>query len=201
MIARVISTSSEMDAAVAFMLGRMLKANTAPAMALFLALRQSRVQHEVLSAVAKSVLDAPDQELFAALMSLRSGCDRERDALAHGRFGVAPKITEGIVWVDSLDYLQFEVRVEAGEELTPAQDWLRERMFVYDLSDLSRLIRDATQTYNSIRSFAGYIYSTDTAWRALRYPQLCTEPHVQQSLHLVREGARKKKEAPPKSPP
>jgi hypothetical protein len=202
LIARIIGISSEIDAAVAFLMGRMMKANTAPAMALYLSLRNARAQADALNAVARVVLNDPDRELFAALMSLRSGSDNERDALAHGRFGEAPAITEGVVWVDSFDYLQYELRVEAANAVTEADmQWFRERMFVYEVADLERIARASEALYHSIRSFTGYLSSDDAAWRAERYPQLCAEPHVQQALFQLREGAKKRTQEPPTPPP
>jgi hypothetical protein len=197
LIARIIGLSSEIDAATADLLGRMMKANTAPAMALFLSLRQSRVQNDALHAVAKSVLNDADLELFGALMSLRSGADNERDSLAHGRFGESPAISEGIVWIDAFDYLQYSLRIEAENKVSEeATQWFRERMYLYELGDLERIARDAEMLYNSIRSFTGYLGSDDAVWRAERYPQLCAESQVQQALYQLREGAKKKNQFP-----
>ena len=198
LIARIIGLSSEIDAAFAFLLGRMMRANTPPAMALFLSLRQSRVQNDALNAVATAALpNEQDHELFGALMSLRSGADNERDALAHGRFGESPAITDGVVWVDAFDFLQYSLRTEAEGYSEQAMQWLRERMYVYELADLERIAQAAEALYDSVRSFAGYLWSDDAAWRAARYPQLCAEPHVQQAPYQLREGARKKTEAQP----
>lgn len=197
LIARIIGLSSEIDAVTAEMMGQMMKANTAPAMALFLSLRQSRVQYEALNAVARTVLADQDKELFGALMSLRSGTDYERDSLAHGRFGESPEIEQGLVWVDAFDYLQYTLRVEADGVTEEATRWFRERLYVYELADLERLARDAEALYHSIRSFSGYLKSDDAAWRAQRYRQLCAEPHVQQAIYQLREGAKKKTESTP----
>ena len=165
-------------------------------MALFLSMRQSRVQNDALNAVANSVLNEPERELFGALMSLRSGSDNERNSLAHGRIGESPEIAEGVIWIDSFDYLQYDLRVEAENKVSDeAMQWFRERMYVYELADLERIARDAEALYNSIRSFTGYLNSDDAAWRASRYPELCDEPNVQRALRHLREAARKKNES------
>ena len=192
LVARIIGISSEIDAAIAFLLAQMMGTNTAPAVALFMSLRQGRMQLEALNAVASVVLNDQDRELFAVLMSLRSGADNERDSLAHGRFGESPAIPEGVVWIDAFDYLRYSVRVENEAVTEEATQWFRERVYVYELAHLERIARNGEALFHSIRSFTGYLRSDDAAWRAERYPQLCAEPHVQQALSQLREGAKKK---------
>lgn len=194
LIARIISLSSEVDIATAYVMRSMMNAHSAPAVALFLSLRQSRVQFDVLDAVAKVVLvEERDYDLFGALMSLRSAVDRERDALAHGRFAETPAIPDGIVWVDSFDYLQPEMRVrDYNKEPNEVRRWLRERMYVYELGDLERIARDSAALQDSLMWFSDYLDEAEAAQREAKYLRLCAKPHVQQALVQLLAGKKNK---------
>src|SRR4051812_1987013 len=162
LIAKIVVLNSEIDAATALTLGRMVGANTLPVMALFLALRQSRMQFQTLDAVAKPTLSEREYEIFEALMSRRSSADKERDALAHGRFGTTnrpitleniPPIANAIFWVNSFDYLQYETRLRTEGISNEAIQWLAERTYVYELSNLTRILDDATVTHDLLLDF------------------------------------------------
>ena len=193
LIARVISLSSEIDAATAFLLKTMLKADAPAAIALFLSLRQSRMQRDALDAVARTVLDERGYELFSALMTSKFSFDKERDALAHGRFGQTPAIPDGIAWVDSIHFQEYTMRVSTMSD-EEKNSWLRERTFVYELGNLERIIRDGEAVHNSINWFPSYLIEENAEKLEALYLRLSSEPHTQQALFQLREGKRKRTE-------
>ncbi len=193
LVARCIALWTEVEAEEARLLATMLRANTEPAVALFLTLQSSRVQFAVLDAVAKVVLNEADYELFAALMKYRESVEKERNALAHDRFGGAAEIKEGVLWIDPIDLSEHTVRVTASGITDEALDRVRSKTFVYELGDFEAIARDIENLHNQLMFFIGYLVSrhltppmTDE-WRAMRYKELAAEPRVAQALAAIRK--------------
>src|SRR5574341_660825 len=178
LVARCIALWTEVEAEEARLLATMLRANTEPAVALFLALQSSRVQYAVLDAVAKVVLNGSDYDLFSALMKYRESVEKERNALAHGRFGGAPEIKEGVLWIDAIDLSEHMVRVNATGVTDEAVDHVRSKTFVYELGDFETIARDIENLHDQLSFFIGYLVSRHLTppmteeWRAVRYKEL-----------------------------
>lgn len=195
-VARCIALWTEVDVEQARLLAEMMRANSEPAIALFLTLRTSRAQLEALNAVAEVVLSEPDYELFGALMSYRESVEKERNALAHGCFGGSDQIESGVAWIDPRHLTQFGVKVRESGVTDESIAWLRERTFVYELADLETIARDTEDLRDQLGFFRGYLFSyhdgkpDGPAWRAQRYPQLCAAPRIAQALSLMRAGRK-----------
>jgi len=194
LVARCIALWTEVENEEARLLATMLRANTEPAIALFLALQSSRTQSAVLEAVADVVLNDPDHMLFEALMKYRESVEKERNSLAHGSFGGSLEITEGVIWIDPRHLTQHTIRSTASGVSEEGLAWLRSKTFVYELGDFETIARDIENLHNQLMFFIGYLVSrhldppaTDE-WRASRYTELCAEPRVAQALALVRKG-------------
>jgi len=161
------------------------------AAAVFGSLRSSRAQQDALNAAAEVSLEKHDLELFAAHMARRSSLEKERNDLAHGCYGVCVQIPDHIVWVAQMDYLTFSA---GGAE---AQNFLK-KQFVYELGTLERIAQEITEFYNQLGSFRGYLWSrrdavNGTVFRAQRYPQLCSQPHIRQALDRLRTAKKAEK--------
>jgi hypothetical protein len=196
LVARCIALWTEVEREEARLLATMLRANTEPAIALFLTLQSSRIQLAVLEAVAGVVLNEADYDLFSALMKYRESVEKERNALAHGCFGGSPEITEGVAWIDPRHLTQHTIRVNATGVTDESMAWVRSKTFVYELGDFETIARDIEKLHNQLMFFIGYLVSrhleppmTDE-WRAQRYRELCAEPRVAQALGSLREKRR-----------
>jgi len=194
LVARCIALWTEVETEEARLLATMLRANTEPAIALFLTLQSSRIQFAALDAVAGVVLNDGDFELFSALMKYRESVEKERNALAHGCFGGSTEIAEGVAWIDPRHLTQHTIRVNATRVTDEAMDWIRGKTFVYELADFETIARDIENLHDQLSFFIGYLVSrhleppmTDE-WRAQRYRQLCAEPRIAQALALVRKN-------------
>lgn len=86
-IARCSAIWSYIESETALLLATILKINTEPALAMFLAMQNSRTQIDVLSAAAETVLSRDDFKLFKSIMNVRKGMETERNHLIHGVFG------------------------------------------------------------------------------------------------------------------
>lgn len=200
LVARCVALWTEVERQQALLLAEMLQANTKPAIALFLTIQNSRIQAAVLDAVAKIVLNSADEyELFSALMSYAKSLEKERNALAHGCFGGADQITDGVAWIDpiALTTIQVDSGVAGAPRADETQSALLRKSFVYELGDLETIAQDMEDLADQIGYFSGYLFSYREAapdgpsWRAARFPQLCAAPRIAQELSRLREGQQK----------
>ena len=107
------------------------------------------------------------------------------NALVHGRFGGADEIATGVAWINATHLTQHTVRVQATGVTPEALEWLRSKVYVYELADLEKVAQDLEHLHLQIKFFNGYLKSDDSVWRAQRYAQLCEEPRIQQELSLL----------------
>lgn len=191
-IARCITYWTFVEVQSARLLSIMLKANTEPAVALFLSIRNARSEREALSAVAEKVLDQNDLDLFLALLQYKSAVEKERNALAHGVFGFSAQITDGLVWISTSDYIS-----HLANHAATGKNQVRDKCFVYEIGDLETIARDVEDLAQQIGFFLGYLASDEPLWRATRYPQLCSSPRVAQELDRLRLRRQNAQDAQP----
>jgi hypothetical protein len=198
LVARCVALWTEVEVQLANLLAEMLRANTEPAIALFLTIQNSRIQGAVLDAVAQVVLtDAKEYELFCALMNYRKSVEKERNDLAHGCFGGADEIAEGVAWIDPIHLTSHGIKMRATGVTSEAISSLRSKTFVYELADLETVACNIEDLHKQLGFFSGYLFSyrdgaqDGPSWRAMRYPQLCAEPRIAQELSKFREGQKR----------
>lgn len=200
-LARCVAYWTNVECQLARLLAVILKANTEPAIAMYLSLRNARAKTEALTAAAKLTLDESDYELLLALMQCKNSTEKERNDLVHGVFGISNDIPDGLIWMSTTDYTTHLAKVEPLG-LTPDQSaFVRKRSFVYEVGDLETIARKIEELNNVIGFFLGYLKSGDPAWRAQRYTQLCNEPLLSIELTRLRLHQKNGKEEPPESPP
>ncbi|MFB9263470.1 hypothetical protein ACFFWD_09845 [Bradyrhizobium erythrophlei] len=192
LVARCVSLWTDIEVQQAHLLAKILHANTEPAIAMFLAISNSRTQFDVLNAAARVVLNELDYELFGALMNIRNGLEKERNHLVHGVYGAAQEIKEGVLWVNPIDQAAHTVRVSASGVTPEALEAFRDKIFVYEPGDLETIARDFEAFHRNLGFFIGYLHSPEPTWRAERYPQLCAWPPLQRELTRLREGQKNK---------
>jgi len=145
---------------MSLILAAMLKADTAVAVDMFLAIKSSQTQREVLNTVAKGILTDADSEILEALLAVYRSLERQRNKLAHGIYGFSNELPDAILWADIHDFASFLVRVYAAEYAgSPLEDPhapLRESMYVYSLRDLAKLVADMEELHNAVMLFHSY---------------------------------------------
>jgi hypothetical protein len=177
------------EAEMALLLGQLLGTENAAALAVFQALRQSRAQRDLISEAAKVSLNAEDQELLAAILGVHKAIEAERNALTHGHFGISNRIPDGIIWMNSADY----VSVRSSIAITPIPSWDDERhlkllatISVYKAADLTAIFEDMIETANIWQNLIVYLRSPSRT-RAGIYRQLCDRPHIARELAKSRQ--------------
>lgn len=196
-IGRIITAWADIEVQCARLLAELMGTNIPAAGAVFGSLRSSRAQHDALEAAAKVVLNNQDYELFSAHMARRASLEKERNDIAHGCYGVAVSIPEHVIWVAQSDYLAFTNTAKSNSEVDPD---FRSKIFVYEVGTLERISQEIEEFYLQLGFFSGYLHSRDlgpngAAFRAERYPQLCSQPHIRQALDRIRT-AKKAEQGP-----
>ncbi len=192
------------EAEMALLLGQLLGTENAAAIAVFQALRQSRSQRDLISEAAKVSLSDPDQELLAAILNLHKSVEAERNSLTHGHFGTSTKIADGIIWMNSADY----VAIRSNITLAPTPTWndakhmkLLSTISVYKAADLTTIFEDMIEVANSWFNLVIYLRSPiHDRIRADRYRQLCDRPHIARELKILRQKNNPSSQPQPTAP-
>jgi hypothetical protein len=157
LIAQCIAMWNDAELQMALSLGAILKTNSDAAVALFLAIKTSRTQRDALSSVARLLLSGADLDAFDALLIVYEGLEKQRNALAHGLYGVVDSLPDAILWTDIQDHSNFIINVLAKEyQGTPVADpheKLRKDMFVYRRDDLVELLAALTELQKAVFAF------------------------------------------------
>ena len=179
-IARCVAGWSYVENEIALLLASILRINTEPALAMFLAISNSATQTAVISAAAEVVLTEIDFELFGALMNLVRKIGDERNHLVHGLYGGSMTVKEGVLWTEKKHHAAHTATVWASDHKTMETEYLKE-IFVYEPADLETVAQSIEWLHNFLGSFRGYVGKESFAqpeWRAERYLQLCDEPRI-----------------------
>jgi hypothetical protein len=149
LVGRCIAIWSDIELQVGLSLGAILKANNEAAVALFLAIKTSRTQRDALTAVARLLLCGDDLDVFEALLSVYASLEKQRNALAHGLFGILNDIPDTLLWSDIQSHANFLINAYLaeyqGRPLADPHAKLRKDMFIYTRGDLEELLRDLTE--------------------------------------------------------
>jgi hypothetical protein len=184
---------------MAVLLGVAMKGDPEAELAIFTALRSSRVQHEVLTAAAEIVLAAADNELLSALLVLHKEAETERNFFAHGIWGQVGSDDRSALWCHARDYALFNVEVLRKEPHTTGTEHreLEKKMYVYTIADLWAVYDQILQDNKDLFAFTGYLrcrYGAQAVGASAdeRYRQLCNLPHIARALSQLRSAQRKK---------
>lgn len=178
------------EAEMALLLGQLLGAENAAALAVFRAIRHSRTQREAISEAAAVAVSAVDQELITAILNVHKSIELERNALTHGHFGTSSKITDGILWMNTNDYVAIRARITIAKDsaLDDARySDLLSRIWVYRSSDLKTIFEDMKELADIWYNLIVFLQTdSGSQLRADRYRVLCDRPHVAQELVKLR---------------
>jgi hypothetical protein len=193
--ARCIVNWSFVENETALLLAKILRINTEPALAMFLAMQSSRIQIDVLTAAAKTALSDDDFRLFQAIMNIRRTMEGARNHLVHGIIGGSIAVKDGILWTDPKDYARHTATVW-GTDFSEMETKYKNEVFVYEAEDLETIAQDLEWLHTFIGYFWGYLESSNAQWRVERYHQLCAEPRVQVEMDRMKRAERNNPSTP-----
>jgi hypothetical protein len=171
---------------MALYLGQLLGTENAATLAVFQVLRRSSSQREAIMEAGKIVLDATDQELLTAVLNVHKAVESERNALGHGHFGISNNVPDGILWMNSPDYVA--IRIFQSGQKTPT--WNKEarlnllsRVWVYKKHDLATIfinIKEIGDIWFNLETYTSL--SVNDPLRAELYRQLCDRSLLRQEF-------------------
>lgn len=185
--ARCVTNWSYVEQQTALLLAKILKINTEPAVAMFLAMQSTRIQIDVLTAAARTALSSDDFLLFQAIMNLRRTMEAARNHLVHGLIGGSIVVENGIIWTDQKDLARHTASVW-GTDFKQMKTKYLDEAFVYETEDLETIAQDLEWLHDFIGAFWGYLDSSDAEGREDRYRLLCAEPRVQAELERMKRA-------------
>jgi hypothetical protein len=169
-IAECIATWTEIELQIGRALAGALGAKAEPVIALYLSLQNERAKRECLEAIAEYVFSSHERELLDLIMIAKNSFASERNALAHGLFGITEASPDGILWVETKHRIKNWLDAEkAGEDPRKKAAVWREigsKAFIYELVDLQNLLTDLQEFHKVVWSFAGYLSIDDRSTKA-----------------------------------
>ena len=122
---------------------------------LLLFLRRTTLE---IAAAAAEVLDEHDQELLAAVFAVHKSLEAQRNDLAHGLFGVADQISDGLLWVEIKHQAPWTMDRISRWDATPSPGVI-EHVYVYKAKALIDL-------HNEIATFGQNTMALATYYRS-----------------------------------
>jgi hypothetical protein len=158
---------------------------------LLLFLRRTTLE---IAAAAAEVLDEHDQELLAAVFAVHKSLEAQRNDLAHGLFGVADQISDGLLWVEIKHQAPWTMDRISRWDATPSPGVI-EHVYVYKAKALIDLHNEIATFGQNTMALATYYRTrltnpTDPQLDEL-YRELCSEPHTAQALSDLRNRKNK----------
>lgn len=182
-------------------LGQLLGIGSEAALAVFTILRRSMTQRDAIFAAAETVLNEQDLELMSALLDVHKSIEAERTSLAHGHFGVADVLPDGILWTTANDYVQLKAKIHlANMVLTDdMMDDLVRRVFYYKKDDLVAIYNDIEYCTSMWPEAINWLRARQPL-RDQLYRQLCDQPRIARALATLRQKNNRKAQPQPSEP-
>jgi hypothetical protein len=193
-IGRCFAIWSYADNEIGNLLGILLEADSEVAIEVFSRLRRSANQIEVLGCAAKIKLTGEDLRFYMALISVYGSLEQERNALAHGCFGVAANDTSVLLWISVKDHVKFQTDVLAryarGESVPDPHARLKESLYVYTALGLSAIQRDMEQFWKAAMCFNSYLRFRSNPDQQMEFERIKKQPVIKRALDsLVQKNA------------
>src|SRR5579883_786393 len=197
LIGRCVMAWPTVEVEMAMILGHLLGAKDAATLAVFQQLRRSSAQRDAIMEAANIVLNETDIELISASLNAHKVIEGERNAFAHGHFGISSNLTDAILWMGSTDYIKTKSVFSLIPEQKPPLSQILKSIYVYKLRDLQTVLDDIDWLTTHWFQVLEYLRTPITVFetRAQRYRQLCDQPHIARELATLRQ-----KNNPPKPP-
>jgi hypothetical protein len=189
MVGRCLIAWPHVEAEMALVLGQLLGANNAGALAVFQTLRRSIAQRDAISEAAKASLNETDCELVFAALNVHKSVEAERNALAHGHLGIYTVLPDMLLWMTTADYITFKsILVLKGDRIYDEEkrEKLNSRLWFYRANDFQQIADDINMLGWIWSDLISYLQTPPIELRAALYRQLCDKPHIARELEKLR---------------
>jgi hypothetical protein len=179
--------SPNAEAEMGLLLGQILGIPNTAALAVFQSLRRSSAQRDAIISAAKTTLNDVDLELLNALLDVHKAIEKDRNALSHGHFGTYDKTPDVILWMATVDYIEFKARWHLAKITITTNEKMSlfSRIYFYTASDLSAIYKNITYVADMWVGAIRWLQATGPL-RAELYRQQCDQSHIRQALETLR---------------
>jgi hypothetical protein len=176
---------------LALILGQLLGSPNEAAIRVFQIIRRSTTQRDAIHEAGIHTLSSDDRDLLNAVLAVEQSVESERNALAHGHFGISSLLPYHFIWQETKDYLSHRTNVTLREQKGWNEDRherLIQTLYVYTRSDLESIQKDIFDLGNTLHLFLRYLQDRDNnnPTISLRRRQLCDQPNIGQELKRLR---------------
>jgi hypothetical protein len=187
-IAHCVMAWPHVEIEMAMILGHLIGAKDDATLAVFHNLRRSMAQRDAIMEAAKIVLNPTDLELLSALLNVHKSVEAERNSLCHGHFGVSSEVTDGLVWMNTGDYVSVKSNFSLRPQTKPPKEEILSKLYVYKLTDLTAIFSDIKLLGEQWFEILEYFRSRGREpEHGGRYRQLCGQPRIAQELAILRQ--------------
>jgi hypothetical protein len=190
---RCISTWSWVDNEIGGLFGILLGTDSPSAYAAFLILRRWSNQRDVLDAVANEKLAGDEIAVYQALITEYGGLEAERNRLAHSCFGNCPDDDNLLFTVDVKHHVRWQAEIlpKHAKGIIPSDPHagLKEKMYVYRLSELETLHGHMEQLWWDVFYFNGYLRASGNSGRIAEFQKVLKSDHIQQHIRSIKSGS------------
>ncbi len=198
LIGRCLALWPDVEVFMSLLMSLLLGPANDASVAVYLSLRNARARLDALRAAASIAMTDRELALFNAVLLVYSKAELERNALAHGCFGVHENIEDGIIWVPTQDEAHWLIlqwrKEETGTYLGDEHAQFAARMFVYTKKDLQQIYQQIHDTWSVLFELVGYLRRPHQPSVARTqqdiYQDLANVPAVKQALAEI--AVRKK---------
>jgi hypothetical protein len=163
-VANCIARWSYVDNEMGNLFSTLLGSDSPATLELFLVIRRANNQINAIRVAAKHALSDEKLRLFEALMRVYESLEKERNALAHGCFGIASNDPSVLLWIDVKDHVHFQAevlpKIHNGKSVANPHERLKNKMFVYHKADLLQILDNIKQLWETMNNFNCHLLNT-----------------------------------------
>jgi hypothetical protein len=168
--------------------------------AIFLTLRNARAQRDVLIAASEMTLHGDEKEAFDALLTVYGSLQVQRADIAHGIFGLIPKIEDRAAWIETKNLSKHwielfhgtgqrlsDLGVDEAERTKREDERLMRLSFFYKTADLAQLESDIKELWEASFHFYAHLRYEQGHLKRESFEKLCAVPQIARALAQMRD--------------
>jgi hypothetical protein len=188
LVGQCLMAWSPAEAEMALMLGYLLGADNAAALAVFHSLRRSSSQREAVWEAGKVKLSATDKELLEATLIVHKSIEADRTALAHGHFGYYSKLPHNLLWMNTATYVAAKAHLDLAKKEYDKGDWdkVYAETYVYGEADLEQVLDGIVELATLWHRLRDYFRMPIGPKRDAAYRQQCNQSRTAEALATLR---------------
>jgi hypothetical protein len=192
-IGTIVTLWSWVDNEVSGLFGILLTTGSEAAHRVFAILRRWSTQREALDAAAESKLVGNELAVYRALITEYGSLERERNYLGHSCFGICPDDDELLFAISLEHHVLWQAEIIPkhlrGEIPPDSHEGLKNKLFVYRKSDLTKLHSQMQQLWWDLFHFNGYLRASRNPLRAAEFQKLFRSARIQRRIAVQKQSA------------